>query len=385
MENKIYLDNAASTKPYEEVIFRMSEVARFSYGNSSSTHKLGVKSQKIVKNASETLANILHCEPNELIFTSGGSEANNMAIKGIFDANKGSGKHVITTPYEHPTLINSVINLKKEGGSYDLLPFNDEKILDIDKLHDLINDQTILVSIMQVNSETGAIIDLKNASSITKDKKDNIVFHTDATQGFGKLPINLSQLNNIDLLSLSGHKIKGPKGVGLLYVKKNTNIKCLIKGGSHQYGLRAGTLNTPGIAGLEVAAKLAYKKLNENYDYVSELNEYTREMLKEYIDDYIINSTHPSSPYILNIAFSDIKSEVLLNHLSFKDIFISAGSACSSSKKQSHVLKSMGVNNKYINGAIRISFSFENTKEEIDTFIKEVKDVLPMLRTFRRK
>ncbi len=385
MNSEIYLDNAATTKPYEEVIERMSDVARFTYGNSSSTHKKGIEGHRIVKSASETLSNILHCEPNEIIFTSGGSESNNMAIKGIFDANKGRGRHVITTPIEHPTLINTVKELNKDDGSYDLLAFDDNKNLDIKKLHQLVKKQTILVSIMHVNSETGEIIDLEKASSLTKNLNDRTYFHTDSVQGFCKLPINLNKLNNIDLLSLSGHKIKGPKGIGALYIKKNTNIKCLIEGGSHQYGLRAGTLNTPGIAGLEIAAKLAYNKLQENYDHVRVLNDYTKDMLKQYCKDYIINSPAINSPYILNIAFSGIASEVLLNHLSSKEIYVSAGSACSSSKKHSKVLQSMGVDDKYINGAIRVSFNHENTKAEIDLFIKEVNSILPMLRKFRRK
>lgn len=385
MNSEVYLDNAATTKPYDEVIERMSEVARFSYGNSSSTHKKGIEGNKIVKNALESLANILHCEPNEIIFTSGGSESNNMAIKGIFDANKGRGKHVITTPVEHPTLFNTVKQLSKDGGSYDLLSYDENKNLNLNNLNQFIKDQTILVSLMHVNSETGAILDIDKASSLTKKLNNRTYFHTDSVQGFCKLPINLNQLSNIDLLSLSGHKIKGPKGIGALFIRKNTNISSLIKGENQQFGLRAGTLNTPSIAGLEIAAKLSYSKLQKNYEYVRDLNEYTKEMLNKYCKDYIINSPSNNSPYILNMAFAGIASEVLLNHLSSKNIFVSAGSACSSSKKHSKVLQSMGVDSKYIDGTIRVSLNHTNTKNDIDQFIKEVNSILPMLRMYRRK
>ncbi|MBN2853771.1 MAG: cysteine desulfurase [Clostridia bacterium] len=386
MNNEIYLDNAASTKPYDEVVERMTEVLKYHYGNASSVHKKGIEAGRIIKSAAVTIAGILNCDPNEIVFTSGGAESNNLAVKGVYEANKGRGSHIITSSYEHPTVLNVVKNMSHNGNMNDILPINSDKTADLNELKDMIKQNTILVSLMHVNSETGAIADIEMASEITREKNSLTIFHSDNVQGFCKIPVDLFKMQNIDLMSISAHKIKGPKGIGALYVRKNTNICCLIDGNRHTNSLRAGTMNTPAIAGFEVAAAMTHRFMKINSEKVSQLKKYLIVNLMSQIDDVLINSPEQSSPYILNVSFKGIKSEVLLNHLSSKEIFVSAGSACSSKKNSySHVLKAMHVPDDYIGGAIRISFNQDNTQEEIDCLIKEIKEIIPILRMVRRK
>ena len=383
MGNEIYLDNAATTKPNEQVIERMYEVIKYYYGNSSSVHKKGLEANKIIKDTRNTIADIINCEPNEIVFTSGGSEANNLAIKGVYNANKGRGKHVITSLYEHPTILNTIKNLNND---VTYLKIDSNGSIIYNNLEKFINRKTILISLMNVNSEIGAINNIDDISKIAKNINEDVIFHTDNVQGFCKIPIDMTLNNNIDLMSMSAHKIEGPKGVGILYIRKNTKINKIIDGSKQQFGYRAGTLNTAGIAGLEIAAKLANKKINENYNKVKKINEYTRNVLNNEIENIIINSSNSGSPYILSVSFKNIKSEILLNHLSLKNIFISAGSACASRKNtNSHVLEAINIDKDYITGTIRISFNPNNNIDEINRFIKEVKGIIPMLRMIRRK
>lgn len=387
MENKeIYLDNAASTKPFPEVIERIREINSYLYGNSSSVHMKGMECHRIIKESRIKIAEILNCRPDEVFFTSGGSESNNMAIKGHAFAMFGNKGNIVTSAIEHPTVLNTVKSLENFGFEARICKIAADGTIHDDHVLDCIDNNTTLVTIMTVNSETGAFTDLNGMAEDIKEASPSAVIHTDAVQAFGKYKLDMNEKHNIDMLSASAHKIKGPKGVGFLFLRKGTKILPLIEGGGHQEGMRSGTENTAGIAGFAMAAGIFHEKQKEYYIHLKTLKEYLIEALEKNIDGYIINSPENSSPYILNIAFRDILSETLLNHLSGKRIYVSAGSACSSRKKNgSHVLKAMNIPEDFISGAVRVSFEPDSTKESIDAFIRETAAILPILRKFRRK
>ena len=387
MENReVYLDNAASTKPFPEVAARMNEINTYMYGNSSSVHKKGMEAHRIIKESRNVLAEILNCRPEEVFFTSGGSESNNMALKGCAFAGFSNRGKIITSAFEHPTVLNTVGSLSDFGYDTFICPIDKSGCIKENDLFESVDNKTLLASIMTVNSETGAIIDVNDLASKMKQINPSIVFHTDAVQAFGKYNLDMAEKSCIDMLSASGHKIKGPKGVGLLYVRKGTRLVPLIEGGGHQEGMRSGTENTAGIAGFAMAASIYSKNRRKYMDHLRDTRDYLIERLDKTIEGFIINSPEESSPYILNVAFRDILSETLLNHLSGKGIYVSAGSACSSRKKSaSHVLKAMDVPDEYISGAIRISLEPGTGREDIDAFIGETAAVLPVLRKFRRK
>ena len=382
----VYLDNAASTKPYPEVAERMKEILDFTYGNSSSPHSKGVEAHKIIKNSTETLADVLNCHPEEIVITSGAAEANNMAIKSYAFANMKAGKTIITSAYEHPTVLTTVRNMDRFGFNNCICGIDDMGYVKECNIKDNVNEDTLMVSIMTVNSETGTFNDIGKISTDVKAINSKVMVHTDSVQAFCKYKLDMQKWNNLDMLSVSSHKIKGPKGMGMLYIKKGTNIIPLIDGGGHQMGRRSGTENTAGIAGFALAAQI-YSKESENYfAHVTEINTYLRKQLAVNINDYIINSPKDASPYVLNVALKDIRSEVVLNHMAGKNIFIAAGSACSSKHKgNSHVLEAMCVPIDYIGGALRVSFGPTNTKEDIDIFISELSSVLPRFRSLRKK
>lgn len=385
-EKAVYLDNAASTKPYPEVTERMKEILDFTYGNSSSAHKLGVEAHKIVKKSTETLASVLNCHPEEVVLTSGAAEANNMAIKSFAFANMKLGKTIITSAYEHPTVLTTVRNMDRFGFKNCICGIDDRGYVKECNVQENVNKDTLMVSIMTVNSETGTFNDIGKISTDVKAINPKTAFHTDSVQAFCKYKLDMQEWKNLDMLSVSSHKIKGPKGMGMLFVRKGTNIIPLIDGGGHQRGYRSGTENTAGIAGFALAAEMYSKESSNYFKHVTELNNYLRKKLAEKVNDYIINSPKNASPYVLNIALQDIRSEVVLNHMSGKNIFIAAGSACSSKhKKHSHVLEAMCVPDNYIGGALRISFSPMNKFEEIDILVNELESVLPRFRSLRKR
>lgn len=385
-ENVIYLDNAASTKPYPEVAERIKEILDYAYGNSSSTHKLGVEAHRIVKKSTETLAGIINCKPEEVILTSGAAEANNMAIKGYAFANMKSGKTILTSAYEHPTVLTTVKSLSAFGFNSCICGVDDMGYVKHCDIRDNINDDSLMVSVMTANSETGTFNDIGQIATEVKAINENTVVHTDAVQAFCKFKLDMQVWKNLDMLSVSSHKIKGPKGMGMLYIKKGTNIVPLIDGGGHQLGRRSGTEDTAGIAGFALAAEIYSRESSNYFQHVSELNSYLRKKLALSINDYIINSHKDASPYILNVALKGIRSEVVLNYMSGKNIFIAAGSACSSKHKgNSHVLEAMCIPDDYIGGALRISFSPLNTMEEIDIFVNELASILPRFRSLRKR
>lgn len=380
---EIYFDNSATTKPYDEVIDSVCNGMREYYGNPSSLHNIGLKCEKKLNSVRETIASTLNANRDEIYFTSGGSEGNNLILKGLAKP----GHHIITTEFEHKSVLETCNELEKEGVKITYLKVDKEGKISLEELKNSITKETVLVSIMYVNNEIGTIQDIESIGKIIKEKSTRARFHVDGVQGYGKLPIDIKKMN-IDFLTASAHKIHGPKGVGILYVKKGAVLKSLISGGSQERGLRAGTENIPGIIGLEKAVQITFKNISENYSKVKELKEYMVNELEK-IDNIRINSPlrDDFSPYILNVSFIGVRAEVLLHLLEESNIYVSTGSACtskSSASSGSYVIKALGLDKKEIESAIRFSFSSENTKREVDKTIEVLKTSLSFLRRVRK-
>ncbi len=376
---EIYLDNSATTKPYDEVVDYITEVSRNYYGNPSSLHTKGIAAENLVKKARMQIAEVLKADPKEILFTSGGTEANNMAVMGYLRANPRAGKHIITSQIEHPSVLEVFKHLALEGYRVDYIPVDKQGIINLDALRQVVDKETALLSFMFTNNEVGANQPIAEIVRIRKELCPTAVLHVDAVQAFGKTQINAAGMS-IDLLSLSSHKIHGPKGIGALYIKKGIKVKPIIFGGGQEAALRSGTENVPGICGFGLAAELSYAKLEENHVKVSSLKKYFVKKIREDFENAVINSSDDALPYIINISFANLKSEVLLHHLEQKKIYVSTGSACSSHKSShSHVLKAMGVPVKYIDGAIRFSLSAENTQQDLDLTIEALKEIIPVI------
>lgn len=378
----IYLDNGATTKPSEEVIDIMVKAMREYYGNPSSLHRKGVEIEKLIKKARKQVAKALGADEGEIYFTSGGTESNNLGILGALQGNKRKGKHIITTKIEHPSVLNVFKELEEDG--YDISYLNVDKngLIDIDEFNRVLREDTVLVSIMYVNNEVGIIQPIEEIVKIIKNRRNRPIIHVDAIQAFGKIKINLKKLK-IDLMSISGHKICGPKGVGALYVRKGTKIKSIVFGGNQELGLRSGTENVPGILGLGVAAEIAKNDMDSNIKKMTNLKSILVKGIQSNLGKIKINGVvdENSAPHILNISFEGIRGEVLLHTLEQRNIYVSTGSACSSKKKAfSHVLKEMGLTNDEMEGAIRFSFSPQNTKDQIDYTVKNLKKSVKDLR-----
>lgn len=378
----VYLDNSATTKPYQEVIAETVKYMEVHYGNPSSLHRMGITAEKAIKEARKSAAASLGAKDEEIYFTSGGTEADNMALFGAVQARKRRGNKIITSRIEHPAVLESCRKLEESGFRVEYLPVDQNGMINMQALESVLDDQTILISIMQVNNEVGSIqpiseiIELKNR--IGKKLGTEILLHTDAVQSYGKLPVNIG---GIDLLSVSGHKIHGPKGVGALYVRKGLNVLPYLYGGGQERGLRSGTENVPAIAGFGVAAERCRKSLPKRMESIKMLKMYLTEGVRAEIPDIRFNSAEESSSSILNVSFLGVRGEVLLHTLEQSEIYVSTGSACSSNKKgQSHVLKAMDRTDKEIEGAIRFSFSEFNTKEELDYVIVQLKNSVQKFR-----
>lgn len=374
----IYFDNSATTKPYKEVIDEVANAMGEYFGNPSSLHKVGIKSEKKLTDAREFLGKSINASKEEIYFTSGGSESNNLIIKGLLKP----GHHVITTIFEHHSVLMTYKELEKSGVRVTYLKVDSEGKISLDDLKEAICKDTVLVSIIHVNNEMGSIQDIEKIGEIIKEKSSRARFHVDAVQSYGKLNIDVRKMN-IDFLSMAAHKIHGPKGVGFSYIKKGIVLGSLISG-SQEGGFRGGTHNVPGIIGLHKAAEITLKNIEESYSYVSNLKEYMIKRLKE-IDNVRINSLFREdfTPYILNVSFIGVRAEVLLHLLEDKNIFVSTGSACTSRvsvSSGSYVIKALGLNNKEVESAIRFSFCKSNTKEEIDEVIEVLKNSLTFLR-----
>lgn len=381
-----YLDNSATTKVFEEVKDIMVETMLVDYGNPSAMHLKGVDAEKYIIEARNNIAKTLKVDEKEIVFTSGGTESNNMAIIGSALAKKRAGNHIITTCVEHASVHSTMEFLEEQGFRITYLPVNESGVISLKDLEDAICDETIIISIMYVNNEIGSVMPIMEISKIIERKNPNITFHVDAIQAYGKYNIFPRRMH-IDLLSVSGHKIHGPKGIGFLYIKDKTKIKPIIYGGGQQKGMRSGTENVPGIAGLGVAAKKIYEMLDENIGRLYDLKDYLIDELSK-IEDVRINSTkgRDFAPQIVNASFIGVRSEVMLHSLEDKNIFVSAGSACSTNKHVvSATLKGLKLKDEEIESAIRFSFCINTTKEEIDYAIDTIKELLPRLRIFKRK
>lgn len=382
---EIYLDNSATTMVRPEVAKLMYEIMTKDYGNPSSMHIKGVQAERYLREAKEIFAGILKVSEKEIFFTSGGTEGDNMAIIGAALAGRRRGKHIITTVIEHPAVLESCAFLEKNGFEVTYLPVNAAGQVEPDTLKASLRDDTILVSVMYVNNEIGAIEPVSELGRIIKEYNKDILFHVDAVQAFGKFRIHPYK-ENIDMLTMSSHKIHGPKGVGAIFIKDKTKIQPIALGGGQQKGMRSGTENVPGIAGMAMAAKELYDKFDEDVNRLYELKEYFVSEING-IEGATVNGLtgRDSAPHVVSVSFDGItKSEVLLHALEDKGIYISSGSACSSNKPSlSSTLKAIGVKNDLLYATLRFSFSVFTTKEELEYTINAVKELLPVLRKYR--
>lgn len=363
-----YFDNAATTKVKEEVLIEMFPYFMESYGNPSSMYSLGRRNKRAIEDARHKVANLIGCNQHEVYFTSGGSESDNMAIKGFAYANKNKGNHIITSKIEHQAVLETCENLEKQGFEVTYLNVDKEGKVDLEQLVNSIKENTILISIMFANNEIGTIQPITDISKIAKSR--NITFHTDAVQAVGNVAINVKKLN-VDMLSLSSHKIYGPKGIGALYVKEGIGLDKFINGGHQEKNLRAGTENVPGMVGLGEACKIANKELTNHIRHLKELRDYYISRLKEEIEEIKINgSLTDRLPGNINVSFKDIDASTMLIKLDEFGICASAGSACNTgSTEPSHVLTSIGLEPNYANGALRVTFGDDNTKDDVDFLV----------------
>lgn len=383
-----YLDNAATTRAKKEVCELVTSVMYEHYGNPSSLHGKGFEAEKIVKKASEQIAKTLKCTEKNIIFTSGGTESNNMALITTALANQRRGKHIITTCFEHASVHQPLIYLEKMGFEVTYLPVDHDGHVSMDVLKEALREDTILVSLMMVNNEVGSVLDVAEASRCVKEFSQEIVFHVDAIQAYGKIKI-LPKKMGIDLMSVSGHKIHGPKGTGFLYQGDKVKMHPLILGGGQQRGMRSGTENVPGIAGLGLAAQWMNENLEQHRSYLFELKRYFIERLGE-IPQATVNACDLSclentAPHVLSVSFEGVRSEVLLHALEEKEVYVSSGSACSSNHPGiSGTLKAIGVDHKLLDSTIRFSFCPDTTKEQIDYAMECLQALVPMLARYRR-
>lgn len=378
---EVYLDNSATTRPRDEVVDAMTYMLKNAYGNPSSLHRKGLEAEKEIEKSRKIISKFLGVDSKEIYFTSGGTESNNIAIQGLIKKYSKRGNHIITTKIEHSSVLNIFKYYEDKGFKVTYLDVDEKGIVDLEQLENSIKDETILVSVMMVNNEIGTIQPIKKIKDIIKKKNNNVKFHVDGVQAFGKIDVSLRSLE-IDTFSFSGHKIHGPKGIGGLYVRNSIILEPIIFGGNQEKGLRSGTENVPGIVGLSKAVEIIKNNFEDEKNYIKELKKYFVDKVIEKIDNIKINSyiDDRCAPHIVNISFIGVKGEVLLHYLEEDGIFVSTGSACSSHKKgRSHVLQSIGLKEKEIEGAIRFSFAFYNTKEEIEYVIdkleRSVKDI----------
>lgn len=381
-----YLDNSATTRVNPEVVDIVTKVMLEDFGNPSSKHMKGVEAEKYLKDAKAIIAKTLKCLDKEIVFTSGGTESNNMAIIGSALANQRKGKHIITSAVEHASVKEPFLYLEELGFRVTFLPVDKNGIIKIDALKEALDDETILVSVMHVNNELGAVEPIEEIGHIVKAFCPEIIFHVDAIQSYGKFKV-IPKRCNIDLLSVSGHKIHAPKGTGFLYIKDKTKIKPMLLGGGQQGGMRSGTDNVPGVAGLGKAVLLIYNEhFEEHIEHLYEIKQLMIDGLSG-IEGVIINGKtgRDSAPHIVSASFAGVRAEVLLHALEEKHIYVSSGSACSSNRPGlSSTLAAIGVDNKLLDSTIRFSFCYETSIEEITYTIEALKELLPVLRKFTR-
>ena len=377
--NKIYLDNASTTAINSEVLTEMMPYFNSVYGNPSSLHSFGRDANSAVQTARERIAKAIGCKPGEVFFTSGATESNNWALRGLAYANANKGKHIITSKIEHKSILETCKQLEKEGFSVTYLDVDKYGLVRLDKLLHNINEDTILISIMAANNEVGTIQNIQAIANIAKEK--GVIFHTDATQAIGSVNINVSEMG-IDAMSLSSHKLYGPKGVGALYLKSGIPIQKFMQGGEQERNLRAGTLNTPAIVGFGKAVEIACRDISANVKKMSNLRNYFMKEVLARIESTFING-HPIQrlPNNINISFGQVEGESIMFMLDMAGIAVSTGSACSSGLTEpSYVLEAMGLSPDLQKGAVRFTLSKSTTKDEIDTTLEELEKVIKKLR-----
>lgn len=382
---EIYLDNSATTQCFKEVAELMTKVMCEDYGNPSSMHLKGVEGEKYIRYAKEVIAKNLKVTEKEIFFTSGGTESDNLAIIGTAMANRRRGNHLITTMIEHPAVLQTMQYLESLGFVVTYLPVDEYGMIHLEDLERAITKETILVSIMHTNNEIGSLQPIFEAGVVIKRKNPNTLFHVDAVQGYGKFRI-LPKKMNIDLLSVSGHKIHGPKGIGFLYIGDKVKIQPIIFGGGQQKGMRSGTENVPAIAGLAKTIEMIYASLDEDVERMYQLKGYFVSQVTK-IEGIKINGKMDtdSAPHVISVSVRGIRSEVLLHSLEERGIYVSAGSACASNKPQvSSTLKAIGVEKELLDSTIRFSLSMFTTKEELDYTLRVMSDIIPMLRRYTR-
>lgn len=378
----VYLDNSATTKLDERVLEKMINFFEVDYANASSIHFMGETAYLAQEKARSEIAEILNCDSKNIVFTSSATEANNMIIKGVARANRSKGNHVLISAIEHPCVLSSAEQLKKDGFDVEHVPVGSDGIIDLNVLENMIRPDTVLVSIMAVNNEIGVIQDVKSIAKIVHNKGS--FYHVDAVQSIPYLDIDIKDWD-VDFLSLSAHKFYGPKGVGLAYINKNIKIEPLIVGGGQEFGFRSSTYNTPGIVGMAEAMKLAYGQERElNLKKIKDSRDYLLSRIQKEIPDIFINgSLEKRTPNNINIGFKGVEGEAILIDLSSKGICVSTGSACGAANlKASHVLHGIGVDGYFIHSNIRFSFGKHNTIEEVDYVVDCLKDSIARLRKF---
>lgn len=382
---KVYLDNSATTAMAAEVIEAMLPYFADEIGNAQSVHSFGQRAKAAVEKARREVATLINAAPAEIVFLSGGTEADNLALRGIAEARSGQGRHIITTKIEHPAVLATCEALEATGYRVTYLPVSRSGIINIDDMREAISDDTILISVMLANNETGTIQPIEEIAGLVTEARarglDHLHFHTDAVQAVGKVPVDVKRLG-IDLLSLSGHKIHGPKGIGALYVRKGTRLAKLLHGGHHERDRRAGTENVPGIVGLGRAAELARAQLDGRMNRMRELRDYLEhEVISRFPDVRVNGDKQRRVPNVSNLSFDGVDGESLLISLDLKGIAVSTGSACASgSLEPSHVLQALGLTREEVRGSLRFSLGAFNTRDEIDYAVVVLAETVARLR-----
>lgn len=375
----IYFDNSSTTKVSDDVIDKMVVMMRDEFGNPSSLHSFGFSAEKEIDKAKKTIAKIIKATDKEIFFTSGGTEANNLAILGTTSALKKSGNHIVVSKIEHPSVLEVYKKLENSGFDVTYLDVDKKGYVNLNQLENCITDKTILVSVMHVNNEIGTVQDIQKIYELIKNKNKKTLFHTDCVQSFCKHQINSKYA---DLITMSGHKIHGPKGVGAIFIKKGTRLEPVFIGGKQQNEIRSGTENVAGIVGFAVAAEKMYKDIDKNFENISKVKNKLSEITKMLPNVYVNGDLENGSPYVLNMSFADVRGEVLLHSLEDKEIYVSTGSACTSNHKKHigtvDIIGGLGEN------SLRFSFTDTNTVSEAETCISQLSEIVPVLREFRQ-
>ena len=385
----VYLDNSSTTKPYPQVVEIMTQVLEDDFGNPSSLHTLGLAAERYVKDARKIIGAAIGASDGEIYFTSGGTEADNTAIFGAAQLHRRDCKRIITTKVEHPAVLEATRRLEASGWQVEYIGVDRKCRLDMKALEEAMTADTALICVMSVNNETGTIMPIeaiaKMKDKFNKEKNSRIFLHTDAVQAFGKIPVTTA---GVDMISVSGHKVHGPKGIGALYVRKGVKLPPFVVGGGQEMNMRSGTENMPGIAGFGKAVQVFSENRAERVNCMASVRKRLLDGLKTEIKDIVVNSPEDDDacPSVLNISFLGVRGEVLLHTLEQDGIFVSTGSACSSNKKgQSHVLKAMGLSDRETEGAVRFSFSEFNTEDEMDYVIEKTKQAVSRFRKLGRR